>query len=94
MADFGKAAECSLAPVIRGESLEDCQYCVVIHGKVLWGFLDEEILAALGHLPEYPTCSKAMGRRSVRRAMKLTRPVEPSFQYGSTPWDGLWFLGN
>ena len=37
---------------------------------------------------------KAIGRCSVRRAVKLTRPVEPSFQYGPTPWGGLWFLGN
>ena len=27
---------------------------------VLCGIVDEEILTALGHLPEYPTCSKAV----------------------------------
>ena len=54
----------------------------------------EEILATLSYLTKYPTCSKAMGQRSVRHAVKLTWPVEPSFQYGPTPWGGLWFLGN
>ena len=63
-------------------------------GGMLFGFMAlEEILATLSYLLEYPTCSKAMGRCSVRRAVKLTWPVEPSFQYGSTPWAGFGFLG-
>ena len=95
MANFSGALMRSLAPIVRVESLEDCEYRIVFLGGMWFCFMVlEEILATLSYLPEYPTCSKAMGRRSVRRAVKLTWPVEPSFQYGSTPWGGLWFLGN
>ena len=93
--DFGEAAECSLAPFIRGECLEDCQYCfVIVHGMVLCGIVDEEILTALGHLPEYPTCSKAMCWRGIRCTVNFAWPVEPSLQYSSTPCSGLLFLCN
>ena len=54
----------------------------------------EEILATFSYLPEYPTCPKAMGWCCIRRTVKLTWPIEPFFQYGSTPWGGLWFLGD
>ena len=85
----------SLAPIVRGESLKDSQYRIVFVGGMLFCFMAcEKVLATFCNLPEYPTCSKAMGWCSVRRAVKLTRPVEPSFQYGSTPWGGFGFLGN
>ena len=48
---------------------------------VLCGIVDEEILTALGHLPEYPTCSKAMCWHAIRCAMNFARPIEPSLQY-------------
>ena len=87
LADFGKAAECSLAPVIRGESLDDCQHCIVVvfRGMVLCGIVDEEILAALGHLPEYPTCPKAVGWCCIRCCVYFAWPIEPSLQNGSAP---------
>ena len=61
---------------------------------VLCGIVDEEILAALGHLPEYPTCSKVVGWYGAQCSMYFAWPIEPSFQYGFTPWGGFWFLGN
>ena len=48
---------------------------------VLCDIVDEEILAALGHLPEYPTCSKVMCWHGIRCAMNFARPIEPSLQY-------------
>ena len=62
--------------------------------KVLWGVLDEDILTALGHLPEYPTCSKAMCWYGIRCTMNFAGPVKPSLQYGSTPCSGLLLLCN
>ena len=95
MADFGEAAECSLVPIIGGESLEDCQYCIVIFsGMMLCSIVDEEVLAALGHLSEYPTCSKAMCWYDVRCAVNFAWPIETSLQYGSMPCRGLWLLCN
>ena len=58
------------------------------------GVLDEEILTALGHLPEYPTCSKAMCWYGIRCTMNFVGPIKPSLQYGSTPCSGLLFLYN
>ena len=63
-------------------------------GVLFWGILGEDILAALGHLPEYPTRPKAMGWCCVRSTVEFTWPIEPFFQYGSLPWGLLWFLGN
>ena len=54
----------------------------------------KKILATFGHLPEYPTCPKAMGWHCIRRTAELTWPVEPFFQHGSPLWGGLWFLGD
>ena len=62
---------------------------------MLFGFMAlEEVLATLSYLPKYPTCPKAMGWCCIRRTVKLAWPIELSFQYGSTPWGGLWFLGD
>ena len=54
----------------------------------------KKILATFCHLPEYPTCPKAMSWYCIRSTVELTWPVEPFFQYGSPPWGGLWFLGD
>ena len=95
MANFSGASTRSLAPIVSGEGLEDCQYRIVFLGGMWFCFMAlEEILTTLSYLPKYPTCSEAMGRRCIRRAVKLTRPVEPFLQYGSTPWGRFWFLGN
>ena len=59
---------------------------------VLCGIVDEEILAALGHLPEYPTCSKAVCWYGIRCTVNFAWPIEPSLQYGSTPCSGLLLL--
>ena len=61
---------------------------------VLCGIVDEEILAALGYLPEYPTCSKAVCWHDIWCAVNFAWPIEPSLLYGSTPCRGLWFLCN
>ena len=61
---------------------------------VLCGGLNEEILTALGHLPEYPTCSKAMCWRGIRCAVNFAWRIEPSLQYSSTPCSRLLFLCN
>ena len=61
---------------------------------MLCGIVNEDILAALGHLPKYPTCSKAMCWFGIRRGVNLAWPIEPSLQYGSTPCSGLWFLNH
>ena len=62
---------------------------------MLFGFMAlEEILATFSYLPEYPTCPKTMGWCCIRRNVKLTWPIEPSFQYGSTPWGGFRLLWN
>ena len=93
VADFGEAAECSLAPVILGESLKDCQYCIVIFcGMMLCGIVNEDILAALGHLSKYPTCSKVVCWYGIWCGVNFSWPIEPSLQYGSMPCSGLWFL--
>ena len=95
VADFSEAVECSLAPVILGESLKDCQYCIVIfRGMVLCCIADEDILVALGHLTEYPTCSKAVCWHGIRCTVNFAWPIEPSLQYSSTPCSGLLFLYN
>ena len=56
--------------------------------------VDEEILAALCYLPEYPTSSKAMCWYGVRCAVNFAWPIETSLQYGSTPYRGIWLLCN
>ena len=60
----------------------------------LCGIVDEEILTALGHLPEYPTCSKAVCWHGIRCTVNFAWPIEPSLQYGSAPCSGLLFLCN
>ena len=42
---------------------------------VLYGIVDEEILAALRYLPEYPTCSKAMCWYGIQCAMNFAWPA-------------------
>ena len=54
----------------------------------------KKILAAFCHLPEYPTCPKAMSWHCIRRTVEVAWPIEPSFQYGSPSWGGLQFLGD
>ena len=56
---------------------------------LLCGVFVEEILAALGHLPEYPTCSKAMSWSGALYTMNFEGSIEPSFQYGSMPYRGF-----
>ena len=93
MAHFGEAVECSLAPVIRDKSLKDCQHCIVVFcGMMLYSIVNEEILVALGHLPKYPTCSKVVCWYGIRCGVNFAWPIEPSLQYGSTPYSGLLFL--
>ena len=80
LVDFRKAAECPFAPIFLGEGLEDCQYyrVVVFRGMLLCGIFSEEILTTLGHLPEYATCSKAMGWYGIRHCVYFAWPIEPS----------------
>ena len=59
---------------------------------VLYGIVDEEILAALGHLPKYPTCSKAVCWHGIHCTVNFAWPVKPSLQYGSAPCSGLLFF--
>ena len=59
---------------------------------VLCGIVDEEIVAALGHLPEYPTCSKAVCWYGIRCTVNFAWPIKPSLQYGSTPCSGFCFF--
>ena len=59
---------------------------------VLCGIVDEKVLAALGHLPEYPTCSKVVCLYGIRCAWNFAWPIEPSLQYGSTPLAGFGFF--
>src|SRR4051812_17375229 len=61
---------------------------------VLCGVWCEEILTALGHLPEYPTCSKAVCWYGIRCTMNFAGPAKPSLQYGSTPSSGILLLCN
>ena len=68
-------------------------YCY-FHGMVLCGIVDEEILAALGHLPEYPTCSKAVCWHGIRCTVNFAWPIEPSLQYSSTPCFGFFVIGS
>ena len=42
---------------------------------VLYHVLNEEILTALGHLPEYPTCSKAVCWYGIRYTMNFAGPL-------------------
>ena len=55
------------------------------------GVLDEEILTALSHLPEYPTCPKAMRWFGARRLMYLTGLVEQFVKDGSISREGFVF---
>ena len=61
-------------------------------GVLFWCILGEDILAALGHLPEYPTCSKAVGWYVIRCCVYFAWPIKPSFQNGSAPRSGFVFL--
>ena len=60
---------------------------------MLWGVFGEDVLAALGYLPEYPTCSKAVGWYGVRCCAYFAWAIEPSLQNGSVPRNGFIFLG-
>ena len=59
---------------------------------MLCGIVDEEILAALGHLPKYLTCSKAVGWYGIQCCVYFAWPIEPSLQNGSAPRNVLRFL--
>ena len=61
---------------------------------VLCGIRDKKILTTFGHLPEYPTCSKAVRWYYIRRAMNFAGSVEPSLQYGSLPCRGFLLFGS
>ena len=61
---------------------------------VLCGVLNEEILTALGHLPEYPTCSKAVCWYGISCTMNFAGSIKASLQYGSMPCRGFLFLYN
>ena len=61
-------------------------------GVLFWGVFDKDVLAALGYLPEYPTCSKAVGWYGVRCCVYFARSIEPSLQNGSVPRNGFMFL--
>ena len=52
----------------------------------------EDILTALSHLLEYPTCSNAMCWYVIRCCVYFAWPIEPSFKNGSAPHTGLVFL--
>ena len=65
---------------------------VVLRRVLLWGSVGEDTLAALGHLPEYPTCSKAVGWFGIRCRVYLAWLIEPSLKNDSTSRNGLNFL--
>ena len=94
LADFGEVAECPLAPIVLRESLEDRQYprVVIFRGVLLCDVFGEDILATFGHLPEYPTCSKAVGWYVIWCCVYFAWPIEPSFQNGFASRSGFCFL--
>ena len=57
----------------------------------LW-LLGLEDFATFGHLPEYPTCSKAMSWCGALCTMNITGSIEPSLQYGSVSLTGFLFF--
>ena len=59
---------------------------------VICGIWDKKTLATFGHLPEYPTCSKAMSWCDALCTMNFTGSIKPSFQYGSMPCKGFWLF--
>ena len=61
---------------------------------VLYGIVNEEILTALGHLREYPTCSKAVCWYGIRCTVNFAWPIKPSLQYSSIHCSGLLLLCN
>ena len=63
-------------------------------GVLLWGIPGEDIFIALGHLPEYPTCSKAVGWYAIRCCVYFAWPIDPFLQNGSAPRNGLPFYGD
>ena len=61
---------------------------------VLCGIWDKKILTTFGHLPEYPTCSKAVRWYCIYCAMNFAGSAKPSLQYGSVPYRGFLLLCN
>jgi len=59
---------------------------------VLWSVVAEDTLSALGHLPEYPTCSKAMRWFVVRCYVNFAGFVEPFLEDSFVPRNGFNFL--
>ena len=59
---------------------------------LLCGMVDEEILAALRYLPEYPTCSKAVCWYGIRCGVNFAWPIEPSLQYSFAPYMSFGFF--
>ena len=59
---------------------------------MLCGVVDEEILADLGHLPKYPTSSKAVGFHGIWRRVYFAWAIEPSLQNGAVPRNGFMFF--
>ena len=59
---------------------------------MFWGVLDKDVLAALGYLPEYPTCSKAEGYHSIWCRVYFAWAIEPSLRNGAVLRNGFMFL--
>ena len=59
---------------------------------MFWGVLDKDVLAALGYLPKYPTCSKAVGCHGIWRRVYFAWAIEPSLQNGAVQRDGFMFF--
>ena len=87
--NFGELA---CAYYLRRKSRRLSVLIVVFHGMVFCGIVDEEILTALGHLPKYPTCSKAMCWYGIRCGVNFAWPIDTSLQFSSAPCSGLRLL--
>ena len=59
---------------------------------LLWSSGGEDSLATFSHLPEYPTCPKAMRWFGARRSVYLTGIIEQFVEDGSMSREGLDFL--
>ena len=59
---------------------------------VLCGIFNKEILTALGHLPEYPTCSKAVCWYGIRCTVNLAFPLSHACNTVPRPVVGFCFF--
>ena len=72
--------------------LSEEKMVLIFRGVLRWGIFCEDILAALGHLWEYPTCSKAVGWHGIQCRVYFSWPIEPSLQNGSASHNEFSFL--